>query len=87
MKYAEKLEKLGFMGFEPSLTDKTYYFSKHIEKGKHSCQLWVELKRSIPIVTYKYDYKVVVPEGSVIDAVTDFLEKLGYDVYDIAEQI
>ena len=87
MRYAEKVERLGFMGFEPSLTDRTYYFSKHIEKGKHSCQLWVDLKRSIPTVTYKYDYKVIVPGSSVIDAVTDFLKKLGYDVYDIAEQI
>ena len=39
MEFADKLEKLGFTGFGPTAKDKTYYFSKHTEKGNHSYQL------------------------------------------------
>jgi len=85
MDYAEKLEKLGFRGFEPTTKDKTYYFSKHIEKGNHSYQLWIELKKKTPVVAYKCDYKTVELTGTVEDAVGDFLGKLGYETYVMAE--
>lgn len=85
MDYAEKLEKLGFTGFEPTEKDKTYYFSKHIENGNHSYQLWIELKRKTPVVTYNCDYKAIDLVGTVEEAVGDFLGKLGYESYKVAE--
>lgn len=85
MEFAEKLEKLGFTGFGPTNKDKTYYFSKHTEKGNHSYQLWIELKKKIPVVAYKCDYKTIELAGAVEEAVSDFLGKLDYESYIVVE--
>ncbi len=76
----EKFGKLGFNCFEPTVTDNTYYFSKHIEKGNHSAQLWIVLRKT-PVVTYKYDYKNTELPSVLEDTVAEFLGELGYETY------
>lgn len=85
MEFADKLEKLGFTGFGPTAKDKTYYFSKHTEKENHSYQLWIELKKKTPVVAYKCDYKTIELAGAVEEAVGDFLGRLDYESYTVAE--
>ena len=77
----EKFNKLGFNYYEPTGNDNTYYFAKHIEKGNHTAQLWIVLRKKTPVVTYKYDYKTVDLPNVLEEAVAEFLGELGYETY------
>ena len=80
MEYLEKFKKLGFNCFEPTGKDNTYYFVKHIEKGGHTAQIWIVMRKT-PIVSYKYDYKDAVLPKSLEETIGEFLGTLGYETY------
>lgn len=83
MEALNKLTKLGFTCVEPTDKDKTYFFAKHTEKGKHTTQIWIVLRR-IPEITIKEDYETVVePASELEEALAEFLGELGYDNYKI----
>lgn len=81
----EKLKKLGFSCVEPTATDNTYYFAKHIEKPRKTIQIWIILKKT-PVVYYKENHKKVVlnTSGPLGAAITDFINELGYATYKLA---
>lgn len=78
----ERFEKLGFFCVGPSKTDRTYYFVKHIEKGNHTLQIWITLKK-VPFVTYKYDNKLAPLTKILEEAIGSFLGDLGYESYTV----
>ena len=80
----ERFKKLGFFCVEPSNKDKTYYFVKHIEKGNHTLQVWITLKK-VPLVTYKYDHKLSALTKILEDTIGSFLGDLGYESYTVEE--
>ena len=75
---------LGFLCVEHSNKYKTYYFVKHIEKGNHTLQIWITLKK-VPLVTYKYDHKLAPLTKILEEAIGSFLGDLGYESYTVEE--
>lgn len=73
---------MGFTFQRPSKKDKTWFFVRHTEKGGHTIQLWITLRKK-PIVELLFDGASIEPEpGNTIDvAINEFLAELGYTEY------
>ena len=79
----KQFEKLGFFCVTPTDKDKTFFFTKHIEKGNHTVQIWVILRKT-PIVEYRYDGKQVELPATIESAIGELLGELDYPTFVVA---